>query len=167
MKLFNKKSSGFTLIELLIVIAVIGVLAAVILVALNPLEQLARGRDAGRKNSTSELSNAVQAYYTSRGGSYPTNGVAWMTTLSNSGDLKTSIGTISLTPACTPNIVNGYCYQNSGTEATVHVALESISEKSRCSAGAISAYFLWSSADARAGVVCNDPAGTYSGFAYK
>ena len=39
---------GFTLIELLIVIAILGVLAVVILVAINPQEQLARGRGGGR-----------------------------------------------------------------------------------------------------------------------
>jgi prepilin-type N-terminal cleavage/methylation domain-containing protein len=43
---------GFTLIELLIVIAILGVLAVVVLVAINPIEQLARTRDGGRLTST-------------------------------------------------------------------------------------------------------------------
>ena len=68
---FSKKlSKGFTLIELLIVIAVIGVLAAVILVAIDPIEQLARGRDAGRKSTNVQLGRALEAFYANTG-SYP------------------------------------------------------------------------------------------------
>jgi len=59
-------SFGFTLIELLVVIAILGVLAGAILVAINPLEQLARGRDAGRKSTVDELGHATQAYYTAQ-----------------------------------------------------------------------------------------------------
>ncbi|MBU4016638.1 prepilin-type N-terminal cleavage/methylation domain-containing protein, partial [Patescibacteria group bacterium] len=42
---------GFTLIELLIVIAVLGILATGVLIALDPIEQINRGRDSGRVSS--------------------------------------------------------------------------------------------------------------------
>src|ERR1700704_6424972 len=77
---------GFTLIELLIVIGVLGVLAAALLVALNPLEQLARGRDAGRLSSVNQLGRAMQNYVTQQGTNvYPVSGttapaVTWQTT---------------------------------------------------------------------------------------
>jgi|SRR3989344_4539014 len=61
---------GFTLIELLIVIAILGVLAVVILVAINPLEQLARTRDAGRISSTTQIGHALQAFATANAGEY-------------------------------------------------------------------------------------------------
>ncbi|HVZ11787.1 MAG TPA: prepilin-type N-terminal cleavage/methylation domain-containing protein, partial [Patescibacteria group bacterium] len=51
----QKIQRGFTLIELLVVIAVIGVLAAIVLLAVNPTEQLARGRDANRISSIEGL----------------------------------------------------------------------------------------------------------------
>jgi len=42
------RNKGFTLIELIVVIAIIGVLAGVLLIAINPAALLAKGRDAKR-----------------------------------------------------------------------------------------------------------------------
>ncbi len=69
----NRCPKGFTLVELLVVIAIIGILAAVVLVAVNPLEQLARGRDAGKLATVAGLGKAAQSYYTSQGGPYSRN----------------------------------------------------------------------------------------------
>ncbi|EKD87098.1 MAG: hypothetical protein ACD_37C00044G0003, partial [uncultured bacterium] len=49
-KLFGSSESGFTLIELLIVITILGILATAVLAAINPLEQISRGRDTGSKS---------------------------------------------------------------------------------------------------------------------
>lgn len=58
---------GFTLIELLIVIAVLSILAVAVLSAINPVEQLRKARDAGRKSDSAELLNAYERYYTTFG----------------------------------------------------------------------------------------------------
>ncbi len=58
---------GFTFIELLIVIAVLGILAVAVLSAINPVEQLRKARDAGRKSDSAELLNAYERYFTTWG----------------------------------------------------------------------------------------------------
>ena len=55
--------SGFTLVELLIVIALLGVLAAAVLAAINPLEQANRARDTRMKSDASQLLAAIDRYY--------------------------------------------------------------------------------------------------------
>ena len=161
---FDKFTKGFTLIELLVVIAVIGVLAGAIIVAINPTEQLARGRDTGKKSTTQQVANAVNAYYAANSGIMPVNTAGWMGTLTASGDLKVLPAAATPTCASTGNASAqlGYCYitQGSSSNFAVFAALESISERSKCSANptVTSAFFLYSSSDAKAGTVCA-PAG--------
>lgn len=71
----NNKHLGFTLIELLIVIGVIGILAASILIIINPFGQFAKARDAGRKQTLKQLANALEGYMI-KNGSYPITGVS-------------------------------------------------------------------------------------------
>lgn len=61
------KKSGFTLIELLIVIAILGILALGLIAAIDPFEQLKKGRDTGLKNTTSEFYNANLRYNANKG----------------------------------------------------------------------------------------------------
>lgn len=55
----NRNNSGFTLIELLIVIAIIGFLAAAILVAVDPVKRVQQSRDATRWSEVNGLLNAI------------------------------------------------------------------------------------------------------------
>ena len=61
------RKKGFTLIELLVVIGIIGILAAGILAAIDPLEQLKKGRDSQKRSVCVELFNAFTRYYAING----------------------------------------------------------------------------------------------------
>ena len=56
---------GFTIVELLIVIVVIGILAAITIVAYNNIQY--RARDAQRRVNVSDIAKAIQAYNTLHG----------------------------------------------------------------------------------------------------
>lgn len=66
-KLKSFSSKGFTLIELLIVIAILGVLAAAILIAINPAQRIASARNARVKSDLSSIGNSAILFNTDTG----------------------------------------------------------------------------------------------------
>src|SRR3989304_3742397 len=60
MKRINQK--GFTLLEVLLVIALIGILSTIVIVAINPSKQLADARNSQRKVNVNTILNAVYQY---------------------------------------------------------------------------------------------------------
>jgi len=127
----NLKRS-FTLIELLIVIAILGVLAAAVLVAINPAKRSKQARDAIRRHDSGVLRNALTAYNTINV-TYPVTGGwidsragnQWIVALINSGDLKT----IPVDPVNTfPNPPTGpeliYYLNSNASDFCLQISLE-------------------------------------------
>ncbi|MEX0595284.1 MAG: type II secretion system protein, partial [Candidatus Paceibacterota bacterium] len=56
----NKK--GFTLVEILVTIVLIGIIATIVLVAINPNRQISQSRNLERQASISDIYNALQQY---------------------------------------------------------------------------------------------------------
>lgn len=67
-----RPNKGFTLMELLIVIGVLGILAAGLLAAIDPFEQLRKARDTNTRNATIELMSSLTRYYANHG-AFPWN----------------------------------------------------------------------------------------------
>lgn len=166
-KFTTSLQKGFTLVELLVVIAVLGVLATVVIIAIDPLEQLARGDDAGRVSTISQVGNAMQAYATSvGGGAYPTgaNEATWLTTITTAGELKTNVSVKATTPSCSiagNNYMSGMCYESNGAEAIVWTLLGSKSSKAKAQCTANQrAVAAWIASKGQAGVGCVNTATT-------
>ena len=67
---FNNKS-GFTLLEILLVVAAIGILAGIVIFAINPAKQLADTRNAQRKVDVNTILNALSQYAIDHNGTLP------------------------------------------------------------------------------------------------
>lgn len=67
----SRISSGFTAIELLITVAVVGVIAVVVFVQLNPIQRFKETRDTNRQQALQSLSSAIELYKVDNNGQLP------------------------------------------------------------------------------------------------
>jgi prepilin-type N-terminal cleavage/methylation domain-containing protein len=81
----NRPNKGFTLMELLIVIGVLGILAAGLLAAIDPFEQLKKARDTNTRNATIELLSSLTRYYANHG-AFPWNMTSPVTSCVRTGN---------------------------------------------------------------------------------
>lgn len=89
----NKNQQGFTLIELLVVIAIIGLLASVVLLALNSARQ--KSRDAKRVADIRQIQSGLELYFNDCNAYPATAAIAGATPANNIGGGKLMQGTAS------------------------------------------------------------------------
>lgn len=106
------KRRAFTLIELLIVIGILGILAAIVLVAVDPAKRLKQSRDARRFSEVNALLNAVLNYAVDNKGTLPSD-------IDTNATSSQMIGTATTTNGvCNANI-DFVCFNELGADAMV------------------------------------------------
>lgn len=76
---------GFTLIELLLVIGIIAILAAIVIVAINPTKQLGDARNAQRRSDVKTILDSVYQYALDNNGNIPSTITTLTTYVCKSG----------------------------------------------------------------------------------
>ena len=85
-----KKQKGFTLIELLVVIGIIAILAAIVIIAINPARQFALARNAQRWSNVNTVINAVWQYGVDKQGTLPATITGTATEICRTGSVNCS-----------------------------------------------------------------------------
>jgi prepilin-type N-terminal cleavage/methylation domain-containing protein len=93
----TSSNKGFTLLEILLVIAAIGILAAIVLVAINPNRQLAQARNAQRRSDVQTILNAIYQKIIDEGASGSTVAQSAVPTTAGEINRNNTTGTTSCT----------------------------------------------------------------------
>jgi prepilin-type N-terminal cleavage/methylation domain-containing protein len=67
----KNNNKGFTLIEILVVIGIIAILAAIVLIAINPARQFRQANDSQRTSNVNAVLNAIGQYIADNKGALP------------------------------------------------------------------------------------------------
>jgi prepilin-type N-terminal cleavage/methylation domain-containing protein len=86
-----RNNKGFTLLEILLVTGIIGILSAIVIIAINPGRALARSRDLQRKVGITEINKGLNQYYIDNG-YYPSTITPELKSICVTGSSATSTG---------------------------------------------------------------------------
>ena len=94
MRINKSKAAGFTLIEILVVVALIAILAAVTIIAINPAKNFADTRNSTRSADVTAILNAVTQYTSEQGNALSDFGT--IETCPDVSTVGTGVGNINL-----------------------------------------------------------------------
>jgi prepilin-type N-terminal cleavage/methylation domain-containing protein len=97
------KRIGFTLIEILVVVGMISILAAIVLVAINPARQFAQGRNTQRMANVNAILNAIGQNIADNKGIFTCSAGPLPTAAKN---ISENIGDYNLRPCIVPAYIS-------------------------------------------------------------
>lgn len=100
-RLKSSLQQGFTLIEVLIVIGILGILFAIVLVAVNPQENFQQANNTQRKADVNAIVNAISQYAAANNGQLPSGIDSTDRTISSAG----GTGDVDLCTALVPTYI--------------------------------------------------------------
>lgn len=120
---------GFTLVELLLAIGVIGILAAVVIAAVNPARQFAKARNAERRSDVKAVLDAVQQYSVDNRGNPPSGADGtWRMIGTGTDGCSVACGVANTAQLSIPAVADAWVFQwsvnandNYGGNAQIHV----------------------------------------------
>ena len=98
-----KNKKAFTLIEVLVVIALIGFLAAITIIAINPAKNFQDARNTQRRSDVTQILNAVTQYTTQQGNTL--SGLGTISTCPTTTNIGTAVGMVNLGTNLAPTYV--------------------------------------------------------------
>ena len=102
MKKLRHNQKGFTLLEILLVVAAIGILAGIVILAINPGKQLGETRNTQRKADVNTILNAIYQYSIDNNGTIPAGITSTLTQICI-GNVATTTCTGATPPLTTLN----------------------------------------------------------------
>jgi type IV pilus assembly protein PilA len=98
----EQTKNGFTLIEILLVVGIIAILAAVVIVAINPARQFAQARNSQRTSNVFSILNAVGQNMADNQGLFECSSGP----IPNTATVIKSVGGYDLAPCITPTYLS-------------------------------------------------------------
>lgn len=107
--------SGFTLIEVLVVIALIGLLAAITIIAINPARNFQDARNTQRRSDVTQILNAITQFTSEQGNSLAAFGS--IPSCPTATEIGTGVGNINISALAPTYIVSIPVDPSGGTAA--------------------------------------------------
>ncbi len=151
--MIKNKKAGFTLIEMMVVIAIIGILSAIVMVQLNSARN--KGADANVKSNLANLRSQAEFYYDNNSNSYGTFSVASCPSTASTGVFSDQRVVDAIASAALAGGGNGTRCVATGTTYAISVGLKTAGQSWCVDSAGASKQFAGTPTAAISGGLCS------------